>query len=572
MTLLEYYDSLDEHQHKAAIGSDDNLLVEAAPGAGKTRTLIAKALIEADVRPVYVMTFTTSAAEEISQRVKTLLERDEHGEVTNGNIMHIGTLHSWCLGFMRACGSVRELIDDQGLATVAEEVNTRLRLKLPQKRMEELMADATVTSYNERQFNAAFHKMMAENRLMSYDMVLRECALLLQMSPPNWRTSPAVLIDEVQDSSPDDLAIYDAFEAAGADLWLVGDLQQAIYSFRHPHPANVWLWWGKRSVAELATNFRSSKAIVKALNAINATFKPRVDIKPVDDAPDGEVTLLSTKSEAELLMQIGDRIMGLIFQNRPVAVAVQLETFAVLCRTNRECELVSLVLKGHGLGVREKKPELPDKVPGTLWAALGVLRQPQSDWMAKRYLQAIGADPEASQRIATRAMKPIIQTLYPALWAIERMPQEWQRWMDIMLVPKKEQGWFLERMPGDWTDYGWDEILMRLFEAPREPERGSGITVTTVHAAKGREWRHVLMPFCDQQSYRPKNGVEEERVFFVGASRAIETLTFLYSQLRIDEWKGGEIAVAQCAPLERIVEKAKTLKPKRSRRKNEKRS
>jgi superfamily I DNA/RNA helicase len=101
---------------------------------------------------------------------------------------------------------------------------------------------------------------------------------------------------------------------------------------------------------------------------------------------------------------------------------------------------------------------------------------------------------------------------------------------------------------------------MRLFESPVEQEKGSGVTVTTVHAAKGREWRHVLMPFCDQLSYRPKNGEEEERVFFVAASRAIETLTFLYSGSRLDEWKGGEIDVAICPPLERIVENRRTKK------------
>lgn len=562
MTLPEYYDSLSEDQHLAAIGSPDNLMVEAAPGAGKTRTLVAKALIEADVRPTYVMTFTTSAAEEIEERIKALVATDEHGEVINGNIMHIGTLHSWCLGFVRACGCQRELIDDLGLMTIADEVNKRLRLKLSQKRMEELMAGVTVATFNDRQFNGAFHKLMGENQLMSYDTVLQHAVDYLNLAPPRWRTAPAILIDEVQDSSPDDLAIYDAFAAAGADLWLVGDLQQAIYSFRHPEAADVWGWWAERHpVVQLKTNYRSSRAVVKALNAINATFKPRVDIVPAEDAPDGEVKLLTAKSESDQLMQLYNRILFL-----SAGELEPLGAFAVLCRTNKECELVAATLKGHGLGVREKKPELPSKVPGTLWAALGIFRQPQSDWMAKRYLAAIGADPEAAQKIATRSMKPIIQSLYPALWAIDRMPDEWQRWMDILLVPKNQQGWFLERMPDGWVDYGWDEILMRLFEAPREPERGIGITVTTVHAAKGREWRHVLMPFCDQQSYRPKNGVEEERVFFVGASRAIETLTFLCSQSRIDEWKGGEIAVAQCAPLERVVETAKALKPKRSKR------
>jgi hypothetical protein len=163
-------------------------------------------------------------------------------------------------------------------------------------------------------------------------------------------------------------------------------------------------------------------------------------------------------------------------------------------------------------------------------------------------------------------MKSIGQMLYPALFAMDRLPDEWPRWMDLLQVPKQEQGWFYERMPGDWGSYSWDDIILRLFEAPVELETGTGITVTTVHSAKGREWKHVLMPFCDQYSYRPKNGVEEERVFFVGAARAAQTLTFLHSETRVDEWKGGEIAVAMCPPLERVVDGAREFKANKKRK------
>jgi superfamily I DNA/RNA helicase len=407
---------------------------------------------------------------------------------------------------------------------------------------------------------------MAENGLLSYDGILQSARTYLEGSPPRWGPRrPLFLVDEIQDSSGDDLAIYDALKASGAELWLVGDLQQAIYSFRHRQPANVWAWWGKRPVAELKTNYRSSRAVIKALNLINANFVPRVEIVPAENAVDGEVRLLSSGSEPELLEQLWRRILLLSPTQRPLE---QLVDFAVLCRTNRECHLVATMLKGRGMNVREKGGNGSERVPDVLWAALGFFRQPESDWMAKRYLRAIGVDPEATERSAVTAMRTMGQLIYPALFAVERTPFEWfsQSWMDLLQVPKAEQGWFAERLPEGWTDLSWDDITMRLFEAPGEQEKGTGVTVTTVHAAKGREWKHVLMPFADQLSYRPKNGMEEQRVFFVGASRAVQTLTFLFAKSRVDEWQGGETDVAMCEPLERILDGSKGGRKKRKPR------
>jgi len=559
--FLEFFDSLDKGQFRAAIEIDGPLLVEAAPGGGKTRTLVAKALAASEKQPVHIITFTTSAAEEINNRIEPLMR-----EVLTGDwkgIRHIGTLHSWCLGYLRSTGFRGEVIDELALAEVMHDVNKRLRLRLSHKRMASLSAGAAPESHHEVQFVRALDSDMVENGLISYDGILRKALEHLQAVKAH-RTDALFLIDEVQDSSPMDLAIYDVLRESGAELWLVGDLQQAIYSFRHEQKANVWKWWGALPMATLPTNYRSSLAVIKALNQINAEFVPRVEIVPAEGAPQGEVVLRQAASEAEQLEQLYNRVLNLLDRGYPDELA----QIAVLCRTNRECDLVGTILKGRGLSVRQKKAEAGERAPQTLWAALGFFLQPQSDWMARRYLRVLGNDGIEAQKSAIKAMKPIGQMLVPALFAIEQTPFEWfsNSWMDRLQVPKKEQGWFLERLDQGWTDLGWDDILMRLFEAPVEQERGHGITVTTVHAAKGREWDHVLMPFCDQLSYRPKNGIEEERVFFVGASRARKTLAFFYSERRVGEWS-GEIEVAMYSALERLVDAAKKdLKPKRKRK------
>lgn len=84
-----------------------------------------------------------------------------------------------------------------------------------------------------------------------------------------------VMVDELQDSNPLQLALFRALDRD--DLFLVGDEQQSIYGFRH---ADVDVFRRLRAqfaaggrVATLATNFRSRGAI---LDTINGAFAPRL--------------------------------------------------------------------------------------------------------------------------------------------------------------------------------------------------------------------------------------------------------------------------------------------------------
>ncbi|MDN8267826.1 ATP-dependent helicase [Acinetobacter baumannii] len=86
-------DSLNEEQ-KLAIYTNDNILLTACPGSGKTRTLIYKiayelSRIESSKKIVLAITYTNTAAEEIKERV-------EHLGVDTTQLW-IGTIHSFCL-------------------------------------------------------------------------------------------------------------------------------------------------------------------------------------------------------------------------------------------------------------------------------------------------------------------------------------------------------------------------------------------------------------------------------------------------------------------------------------------
>ncbi len=85
----------------------------------------------------------------------------------------------------------------------------------------------------------------------------------------------------------------------------------------------------------------------------------------------------------------------------------------------------------------------------------------------------------------------------------------------------------------------WDRLATReaagLRRAPVSPERGTDmsaeshsdcVALCTIHAAKGREYRSVVIPdyFCDISRWSPDAVEEERRVVYVGVTRACERL------------------------------------------------
>ena len=89
------------------------------------------------------------------------------------------------------------------------------------------------------------------------------------------RQFPVALIDEFQDTDPLQYRIFDAIYRVAANdretgLFLIGDPKQAIYAFRG---ADIHTYLGARRAtdgrhANLDTNFRSSQALVEAVNRV----------------------------------------------------------------------------------------------------------------------------------------------------------------------------------------------------------------------------------------------------------------------------------------------------------------
>ena len=87
------------------------------------------------------------------------------------------------------------------------------------------------------------------------------------------------------------------------------------------------------------------------------------------------------------------------------------------------------------------------------------------------------------------------------------------------------------------------------------PETGTGITVTTMHSAKGREWDAVVLAGLEQEvTPGTRDGAieEERRVVYVGATRARRILVLSHARARRANW--GQKRLQEATPSQFIAE------------------
>lgn len=125
---------------------------------------------------------------------------------------------------------------------------------------------------------------------------------------------PIALIDEFQDTDPVQYEIFRRIYFRGSEatvgrtLFLIGDPKQAIYGFRG---ADLFTYFKARSDAEdrthtLATNYRSSPAMVAAVNTVfshpkDAFLYPELEFTPVAHSPFASDVLADAETKSAAL-------------------------------------------------------------------------------------------------------------------------------------------------------------------------------------------------------------------------------------------------------------------------------
>src|SRR5712691_4112858 len=107
---MDFLQGLNPQQRDAVANTEGPLLILAGAGSGKTRVIthrIARIIRDLRVPPsaVLAVTFTNKAAEEMRNRVASLLEGTELSSAPN-----VFTFHSYCVRLLRRDGAPLEQI------------------------------------------------------------------------------------------------------------------------------------------------------------------------------------------------------------------------------------------------------------------------------------------------------------------------------------------------------------------------------------------------------------------------------------------------------------------------------
>lgn len=301
-----FLDGFNDMQKEAILDFDDNLLILACAGSGKTRTItgkIAYAISEGLVDPwqICAVTFTNKAAGEMRDRLQVLVP-DGADHVT------VRTFHSLGVMLLRRFG---DRIDIPKGFVIADDtdsahfVKSALKLKgknagklaretsgwiLDAKEHGCMQGDPKAADYfhlddveygndaDQMEWNEIFDLYEQEKKdagALDFPDLIAYAVKLVEDSEEarEWchRRYRMVLVDEYQDSNIMQARFLKSFVAEDAQLTVVGDDDQSIYSFRGAVVDNILNFPNEfKRVREvrLEKNYRSTGEILEAADSV----------------------------------------------------------------------------------------------------------------------------------------------------------------------------------------------------------------------------------------------------------------------------------------------------------------
>ena len=397
----------NEPQALAITHGEGPLLVLAGAGSGKTRVLtrrVAWLLEERRVpaRGVLAITFTNRAAQEMKERILSLVPRDD---------LWISTFHSACARILRRDSAAIGLPND---FTIYDETDRAalLRAILKEKDLDPARhRPAGVASTISRWKNAmlspadvsrgeglegrslasvfdAYERRLRDLGALDFDDLLLKAIDLLESSPETLvryqDRFEHVLIDEFQDTNPPQYRIAKALAGTRKNLAVVGDPDQSIYSWRGADVRNLLDFerdFPGTRVVRLEQNYRSTKRILAAADAVIRRNRLRKERGLWTENPEGEfLVVLPCSDENEEAREVALQVRSLAASGRP------LRDIAVFYRTNflqralerglREAAIPYRVVAGVEFFERREVRDL--------LAYLRVLVNPKDDLAAER--------------------------------------------------------------------------------------------------------------------------------------------------------------------------------------------
>ena len=541
--------ALDPEQQQVALASRGPVCVLAGAGTGKTRAVvhrIAYAVATGVVRPdrVLAVTFTTRAAGELRTRLRQLGSAavPEAGlEQVQARTFHSAALRQLTHFWPAAVGGpVPGVIDSKSslLAEAARRIGLRLDgnelrdaateiewAKITQVRPEDYPLasekagrDWPLQPERVAALFAAYERLRTERHLIDFESVLELTAAILDGYAP---AAEAVrdryryfVVDEFQDVNPLQKMLLDRWAGSRDDVCVVGDPRQTIYSFTGASPAYLIrfpLQYPESKVIRLVRNYRSTPQVVALANKVFANPGHALAAQ----SPGGPDPVLSEYPDEQAEAQaVARRAAELVAAGTPPG------QIAVLVRTNAMTGAYEQALANAGLPFQLRGTERFFDRP-EVRRAVHLLR-------AAARSAAADEDPAA-------AVRPILTGLGLTAKPPAGLGKTRERWESLDALAQMAAGFFAANKEA--TLAGLTAELEARSATGHAPQAG-GITLASLHAAKGMEWDVVFLPCLTDGAVpivyaQSQEAIEEERrLLYVGITRARQQLFLSWALAR----------------------------------------
>lgn len=265
---------LNEYQKAAVFDESSACLVNANVGSGKTTVLITKVMYlhyekQIPYEQMVVLTFTNKAADEIKERLYAL-----EPEITEEQLWGFGTFHSVCLTMLKKMLPVENLgytkefmvMDPDEELGMAEQLILTYQLKIKYKNRLKKRLEQKNSKYQDdiEKLKALLKEEKRRQDKMTFDELLENACNLVKMSEQKMDDISWIIVDEVQDSDEKQLELIDCLKKPQTCFFAVGDPNQVIYSWRGSAFHIFYQLKTKYQATELTlpVNYRSSSEIL----------------------------------------------------------------------------------------------------------------------------------------------------------------------------------------------------------------------------------------------------------------------------------------------------------------------
>ena len=418
-----------------------------------------------------------------------------------------------------------------------------------------------------------FHHYKRSNHLYDFDDIISQTVYHLksnqQFRSILQRTYHHVMVDEYQDTNVPQKQLIDLIcEPDSGSLMVVGDDNQSIYAFRGANYENILLFgetYPDAKLIKLEQNYRSTPAILSYVNALSQQISLGYQKQLFSDAPiqGNKPVFCRSSDETTEAKYIADTLLRL-------KTDYDFKDFAILCRTSFQSNYIQVefmerripfivvggikfIERRHVKDVLAFVKVLYNPNDAISWHRILTLFKGIGEVTATRLTHAINSndnslEPLLDPKFAKK--NEHLPKLYTALTKADKADSVEQA-VEILLdfycpvLKLVEENWreraedfrVLQNLASEHNSL--DDFLENLALDPPndsvavmdQPNDGNEnddvVTISTIHSAKGLEWRVVfvnslvdgMMPH--HRSCNEFEDLEEERkLFYVACSRA----------------------------------------------------